>query len=336
MKKKLSIFVMLLILVAVFTAPAYASAATTGSTLNNPEAGWQRYDDQNNKFYYYGSWTFQNLNSTAFWLGDYMQGEIGNTTSVKFAFYGTKFRIIQQIASIRSNNVQVKIDGVVVGNYSLYDPTLTTPQCLVYEKIGLAEGNHYIELTNINTAKTMAFDAVDIDSNGYFIDTNQPLNLKVSSENSKISLSWDPVEGVTSYNLKYGTITGVYTNTVTVTGTTITLDTTSLTPGIMYYFTVSSFATGKESSNSNEVSATLSGHRAILEITFNNGNVKEYDLSASEIDAFIAWFDLKSEGIGKSYFSLPKYSNVKPFISRREYIKFDTIESFEIKDYKDL
>jgi hypothetical protein len=64
--------------------------------------------------------------------------------------------------------------------------------------------------------------------------------------------------------------------------------------------------------------------------------LKEYDLSAGEKDAFIAWFDLKSEGIGKSYYSLPKYSNVKSFISRKEYIKFDTIESFEIKDYNDL
>ncbi|WFR55336.1 hypothetical protein QA584_17195 [Anaerocolumna sp. AGMB13025] len=77
----------------------------------------------------------------------------------------------------------------------------------------------------------------------------------------------------------------------------------------------------------------ISGDRAILVITTTLDTDKEYDLSASEIDAFLNWYDAKSDGNGKAYFTITKHSIVKPFISRKEYINYNSIENFEVKDY---
>lgn len=66
-----------------------------------------------------------------------------------------------------------------------------------------------------------------------------------------------------------------------------------------------------------------------------NGTIKEYDLTGAEVDDFLTWFDNRSEGSGKSYYKIPKRSNVKPFISRSEYLFHDKIYSFEIKEYKE-
>ncbi|MFA9464538.1 MAG: hypothetical protein ACERKN_09645 [Velocimicrobium sp.] len=77
------------------------------------------------------------------------------------------------------------------------------------------------------------------------------------------------------------------------------------------------------------------GNSAILEIVMTNGTSKEYNLTNTELEVFLAWYDNRSDGIGKSYYRIPKKSNVKPFLSRREYLSFDKIYSFEVKDYNE-
>jgi hypothetical protein len=42
-----------------------------------------------------------------------------------------------------------------------------------------------------------------------------------------------------------------------------------------------------------------------------------------------------SGGTGKAYYTFTKKNNIKPFLSRKEYIAFDKIQSFEVKDYND-
>jgi hypothetical protein len=81
--------------------------------------------------------------------------------------------------------------------------------------------------------------------------------------------------------------------------------------------------------------STTTGNRAILEIVMTNGTIKEYDLTADEIKDYLTWYDDRSDGTGKSYYKIIKRSNVKPFNSRNEYLSFDKIYSFEVKDYND-
>ncbi|MFA9464539.1 MAG: hypothetical protein ACERKN_09650 [Velocimicrobium sp.] len=82
-------------------------------------------------------------------------------------------------------------------------------------------------------------------------------------------------------------------------------------------------------------SSDYEGNNAILEITMTNGTIKEYSLAIDELESFLTWYDNRSDGIGKSYYRLPKKSNVKPFLSRKEYLSFDKIYSFEVKDYNE-
>ncbi len=77
----------------------------------------------------------------------------------------------------------------------------------------------------------------------------------------------------------------------------------------------------------------ITGNSAILEITMVNGVIKEYDLNAAELDSFLSWYDSSSEGSVPSYYIFNKKNNIKPFLSRKEYISYNKIASFEVKEY---
>lgn len=171
-----------------------------------------------------------------------------------------------------------------------------------------------------------------------------PNNLVALAGNSKVDLSWTAVDGTTSYIVKRSTTTGGPYITTFPAITTVYKDLT-VQNGTTYYYVVSAVVNGAESPNSNEVSATPSdsatpppefaGNKAILEITLTSGNIKEYDLTAEELSKFLKWYDDRSNGIGKTYFSINNKSNIKPYLSRKEYIQFDKIYSFEVKDYNE-
>lgn len=162
---------------------------------------------------------------------------------------------------------------------------------------------------------------------------------------SKIDLSWTAVEGASSYNVKRATTPDGPYITITTTSAIIYAD-TDVTNGTTYYYVVSAVVNGTESENSNEASATptapgippdneYSGNNAILELTMVTGEIKEYDLTISELKSFLTWYDERSGGIGKSYCIITKKTGIKPFLSRKEYISFDKISSFEVKDYNE-
>ena len=84
-----------------------------------------------------------------------------------------------------------------------------------------------------------------------------PPVLKITSvDKVKVDLSWDTVEGATSYNVKRSTSPGGPYDTIVsnVTGTNYT--DTDVTNGTTYYYIVSAVVNGIEGENSNEVSAT--------------------------------------------------------------------------------
>ncbi len=169
------------------------------------------------------------------------------------------------------------------------------------------------------------------------------LQLNTVAYDKKVVLQWDAVVGATSYNVKRSLIPGGPYETIAqnVQGTTYTYN--GVTNGTTYYYIVSAVFNGTESDPpSNEASATpiapgeppiIAGNNAILEITMTNDQIKEYDLTSAELQSFLTWYDSRSGGSAKAYHVLFKKSNVKPFISRKEYISFDKIYSFEVKEY---
>ncbi|MEK5417246.1 hypothetical protein BSK49_16490 [Paenibacillus odorifer] len=74
-----------------------------------------------------------------------------------------------------------------------------------------------------------------------------------------------------------------------------------------------------------------SGDRAILTIIMNTDLEKEYDLSMSEVQAFLNWYDSAS---GSARYGIDKHGNNKgPFTKRTEYVVHDKILSFEVSEY---
>ncbi|WP_310550333.1 fibronectin type III domain-containing protein [Paenibacillus glufosinatiresistens] len=127
---------------------------------------------------------------------------------------------------------------------------------------------------------------------------------------------------------------GTPLNVGTVTGTTYTV--AGLDNQTTYSFYMTAIDTsGNQSSKSNTVTATLaSTDRALLTITLNNGFEKEYDLSMAEVNAFITWYEAKAAGTGPASFAIDKHNNNKgPFKSRKDYVVFDKILTFEINVY---
>ncbi len=250
-----------LMICVLFLGQITAFAATIGSILTVPESGWQRYDDQNEYFYYQGTWNKIHNGSHAYYKGGMLYSR-NSGEAVKFKFKGSKLRITHQLLYNRSAKIQVKIDDIIVGTYSMYHPTLSTDQCLVFDKNDLKDGIHYVELTNLDPdldsgiEKLFCFDAIDIDSTGELLPYDRlSTNLIATGSTSKIDLTWDAVTDATSYSIKRSTTAGGPYETIStdITGTTYT--DTDVTNGTNYYYIITAIVAGKES-NSNEASAT--------------------------------------------------------------------------------
>jgi hypothetical protein len=100
--------------------------------------------------------------------------------------------------------------------------------------------------------------------------------------------------------------------------------------GNIYYTTIGELEMMERKNSSTD----FDGNRARLEITMVTGQIKEYDYSIDIIQSFVDWYDLRSDGSGKSYFVFKK-DKYNPYISRKEYLAFDKISSFEIQDYNE-
>lgn len=140
--------------------------AKVGEKLLIPESGWRRIDDIHPCISYIGhGWMRSSSN-------DYYNGSITFTphssdAKIKFSFIGTKLRIISSVHSLnRSEKQSISIDGATE-EYSLFGNT-TIQQCLVYEKIGLPKGLHYVEITVDDPSNDVnhMLDAIDIDHDG--------------------------------------------------------------------------------------------------------------------------------------------------------------------------
>ncbi|TQK45785.1 F5/8 type C domain-containing protein [Brevibacillus sp. AG162] len=75
------------------------------------------------------------------------------------------------------------------------------------------------------------------------------------------------------------------------------------------------------------------GDNALLVIKMISGLEKEFDLTASEVKDFIDWYDGRADGRGKETYMFDKDFNKGPFTSRKDYVAFSKIQSFEVMEY---
>lgn len=339
--KKISLLFGLLILLSFGLLNSNASAsASIGDKLNLPETGWERYDDTHAGFKYNGVFRIStndtvNYNGTMHWVS-----AVTTPTSIEFKFKGTKLRVIGARNNTNSSNLNITIDGTTE-KFSQYKDVpagnSTVRVTLDYEKVGLSDTVHTVVIANSGDGN-WGFDAIDIDEDGYIINSNlsEPV-LTATAETEKINLVWTEVSGAIGYNVKRAIASGGPYQTIATSVTGATYSDTSASAGITYYYVVTAINGNGEGAPSNVASATLpvpEDGRAILVVTMTTGLEKEYDLSMQEVISFIDWYELKQAGSGKASYAINKHDNNKgPFKSRKDYILFDRVLTFEVSEY---
>ncbi|MEK3786526.1 fibronectin type III domain-containing protein [Paenibacillus sp. FSL K6-1230] len=313
-------------------------AANIGTVLKNPENGWTRYDDA------YVTGTIPPGTSPNYYrsTGKWTQTPGQNIT---FDFYGNQIRLLTYTSKEHASEVSITIDGVP---YTYSEQYNTGTLTLVFEKTGLETGFHEIVIESVQSGVWTSLDAIDLNQGGYIVPINTPSQLTASPGSSQAILSWKEVQDATNYTIYYGTKPGNYTETVSVTKDAYAnYVIPGLTNGTTYYFAVTATVNGVESERSKEASATPlageqpnpepeqpSGNRAIMVVTMTTGLEKEFDLSMKEVHDFIAWYEAKQAGSGKASYALDKHVHNKgPFSSRKDYILYDRVLTFEVSEY---
>ncbi len=170
--------------------------------------------------------------------------------------------------SATSGDAQVTISWTAVTgatSYNVYYGTATGVTTVNGTKVtGATSGSAITGLTNGTTYYfvVIAVNAVgesavssEVNAMPQVPAPNAPTGVGAAAGNGQVALSWAAVTGATSYNVYYGTATGV-----TIAGTKVAGVTSggaiALTNGTTYYFVVTAVNAGGESITSNEVSAT--------------------------------------------------------------------------------
>ncbi|WP_314587896.1 discoidin domain-containing protein [Paenibacillus terrigena] len=284
-----------------------------------------------------------------------------NSGTIQITFPSKTFISGVQIASVASSSsvTAYKIYGLKNGEWEVLTPVITgkvtvgnpsTPGTIdpgkvdIFEPTAIAPGEYEgIKLDTSASASWVAIAEITLLS-----DTKEPptsqFNLNATAGNAKVDLSWSSITDSKGYDIKRSTSQGgPYTTIATgVTGTTYT--DTNVKNGITYYYVVSAIISSGVSRESNEAFATPqgpsnpepqpTGDRAILVVTMTTGLEKEFDLSMTEVNAFIDWYEAKSNGTGSAKFAIDKHGNNKgPFASRKDYVIFDKILTFEVSEY---
>ncbi|MBP2632048.1 MAG: hypothetical protein H6Q70_2676 [Firmicutes bacterium] len=153
----------------------------------------------------------------------------------------------------------------------------------------------------------------------------KPTNLTATAGDLQVTLSWTAVDGATGYNVKRSTNAGgAYTTIASNVSGTSYVD-TSVTNGTTYYYVVTDINADGEGNNSNEASATPEG-TVLLRITMNDSSEREYQVTSSEVDKFIAWCN-RTVDTGTAYYIFNKVVGSQ---TSEEYLFFEKIISFEV------
>nr|WP_148248710.1 Ig-like domain-containing protein [Paenibacillus sp. Cedars] len=175
-----------------------------------------------------------------------------------------------------------------------------------------------------------------------------PFNLKATAGNKNVILNWSSTnKAVTSFDIKRATVSGgPYTIIGSVTGSTYSYTDINVVNDTTYYYVVTAVTAAGVSGDSNEASATpkavnppipgdgQEGERGLLRLILINGIDREYDLSMTEVNAFINWYEERANGVGTVMYGINKYNNNKgPFVNRKDYVFYDKIVTFEVNSY---
>jgi len=151
---------------------------------------------------------------------------------------------------------------------------------------------------------------------GYGPNLGAPVLAASSGTNNSANLSWIPVYGANNYQVKYGTASGNYTNTVN-TGDVTNFTVNGLNPATRYYFAVSASNATLSGENSNEITVTTNkppGNGIGLSGSYYNGlNFDTLVLSRVDSQVNFNWgTGSPSGGINNNNFTVRWLGKVEP------------------------
>ncbi|WP_113674859.1 fibronectin type III domain-containing protein [Vallitalea guaymasensis] len=308
-------------------------AATVGDVLTQPEDGWKRFDDTDSKYIYQGDFlteaTNECYNASAHWL---KYNPVEADTSIRFKFYGSKLRIIGNIHNEYTKSLIVNVDGTTytVSAYNIE----TVYQSLICEITNLTNKTHYVEIYSSDNLR-YAFDAIDIDDTGELLQyITQPSQLRAFQSNDKINLNWDVADGADSYIILRSTTSDSIDKVIATNVTETTYIDNDVESGVTYYYVVRAVKNGVESPYSNVASATIEEvNPAVIQIKLSTTDVYEYRVTNNEVDNFMNWYIDRSNGIGLPFYNFSTDSIIEPYTHSNEYLIFDKIVWFKVKEY---
>jgi uncharacterized protein YjdB len=320
------------------------NSAKIMDSLPNPEIGWKRYNDSNSNITYSSLFTVYN-NDTRGYLNDFHYKSGSSTADIgkiQFNFTGTKLRIIALTSNVSAydNMANITIDGNTQ-TFSELSTVTTGKYTLVFENIALSNTEHSVVISSSAVAKSLTLDAIDIDENGDL----KPYNANPVQTVDATGIALDK----TSLDMNIGDITNLIA-TVTpdnatnknVTWTSsdssiATVDSTgkvtAIKEGSVTITATTSDGSNKSATCTINVKNPVSGN-GLLTVTMTDGQQRSYDLTMSQINDFITWYNNRAGGQGSFTYSFNKTPSSAAYTKRTEYLIFDKISNYDVDEYK--
>jgi O-glycosyl hydrolase len=222
-----------------------------GTTTNDNVIG-----TNDNQFQYSDSWQYYDSQSGAYSKDVHYSNITDSYYQVKFN--GNRIKLYGTFAQ-DSGIAGISIDGGAETNVDLYS-AVRKDNALIYVSPILDGGAAHtvkVRVTGNKNDKSsstyvIADKVVAVKQSTNNAVTQKPQLTKVTAGYNKLYVEYNPIEGATSYNVKYGTAPGNYTKVVNnVTDASYLIS--GLDNGKKYYVAVSALVNGKESVNSNEL-----------------------------------------------------------------------------------